>query len=266
MNIIENAHGFASGLTVDEDEGILTIAFAARGEKNVSPMVLLDDFLTALDFVDSFPSAGAIVLRISDGGFDFDAGAMDVNRLSPEEAEVFSLKCTLIYQRLSGLHRPVIAAVAGDCFGIALEMVLHCDLRIANTSARFGLTGMNFGLAPNGAAVTRLIQLIGESHARMMSLTGAMISAERAFVMGFVTNVLDDKDFDAGVSVLSRHLAAMSPVAISETKKILVIANSSRSEGISDVSAQALSRCIEEGKERHTFSSVARADFNATIH
>lgn len=266
MSIIENSHGFASGLSVDEDEGILTISLASKDETNAGPIVLLDDFLTALDFIDSFPSARAIVLNIADGGFDFDAGTADVNRLSPEEAEVFSLKCSLIYRRLKGLQRPVIAAVSGDCFGIALELVLHCDLRIASTSARFGLTGMNFGLAPNGAAVARLIQLIGESHARMMSLTGAMISAERAFVMGFVTNVLNDKDFDAGVSVLSRHLAAMSPVAISETKKILVIANSDRSEGVSDVSAKALSRCIEEGNDKRSYRMSDRTDANETVH
>ena len=149
----------------------------------------------------------------------------------------------------------------------AKAIALQCDLRVSCAGARFGLTGMNFGLTPNGQAIRTLRNLVGESHARMMGLTGAMISADRGFVMGFVTNVLEDADFESGVSVLVNHLAGMSRIAISETKKILNTASDAEARSITDAGARALARCLGEDEGDAAKAQLFDLDpRKATVH
>ncbi len=258
-----------SNLSVNRQDRMLTFRLDAPGGQPVSQLAVMEELATWLEKVRRDASINVIVLNIGESGFDFGTDVEQVSGMSLAEAQRLSKLCSEVYGLLSSLDRPTIASISGECFGIGLELALHCDMRIACEGARFGLTGMNFGLVPNGMAVRRLTRLVGESHARMMALTGAVISADRAFVIGFVTNVLDTRDFEAGVNLLANHMVQMSPVAISETKKILDISFEDQVGSLPTWSARALARCITSDQvsdpdQGDTLLDLERAD--ATIH
>jgi enoyl-CoA hydratase/carnithine racemase len=266
MSLGLDRQSFKSNLSVSRCDDILTINLGGDDHERNTPFNVMDDMLVALDTLDLDPSIRLLVLSFTHGGYDFGTDVLDLSNLLPNEAERFSKLATSVYQRIGNLEIPTLCAIRGDCFGIGFEISLQCDLRVSCAGARFGLTGMNFGLTPNGLALRNLCSLVGESHARMMGLTGAMISADRGFVMGFVTNVLEDADFDSGVNVLSNHLAGMSRIAISETKKLLNYAVLGEAEHIMDCSAKALARCIEEDGETAKLKLFELDPRNATVH
>ena len=240
---------FKSNLSITRYDDVLTINLGGDDHERNTPFNVMDDMLVALERLQSDPSVRVLVLSFADGGYDFGTDVLDLSNLLPDEAERFSLLASSVYRHLQSLEIPTLCAIRGDCFGIGFEISLQCDLRVSCSGARFGLTGMNFGLTPNGQAIRSLNSLVGESHARMMGLTGAMISADRGFVMGFVTNVLEDADFDSGVNVLANHLAGISRIAIAETKKILNSVVSGQADVVSSTSAKALARCLDEDSE-----------------
>lgn len=208
MSLGQDYQAFKSSLSMSRSEDVLTLRLGGEDHDGNTPFNVMEDLLMALDQVDADPSIRVLVLSFADGGYDFGTDVLDLSNLLPDEAERFSNLATGVYQRISNLEIPTLSAIRGDCFGIGFEISVQCDLRVACTGSRFGLTGMNFGLTPNGQAIRSLRSLVGESHARMMGLTGAMISADRGFVMGFVTNVLEGADFESGVNVLTNHLPA----------------------------------------------------------
>lgn len=266
MSLGQDHQAFKSNLSISRSEDVLTIRLGGEDHDGNTPFNVMEDLLIALDRVDQDTSIRVLVLSFADGGYDFGTDVLDLSNLLPEEAERFSNLATSVYHRIGHLEIPTLSAIRGDCFGIGFEISLQCDLRVACAGARFGLTGMNFGLTPNGLAIRSLKSLVGESHARMMGLTGAMISADRGFVMGFVTNVLETSDFESGVNVLTNHLAGMSRIAIAETKKILNSLASEDGHEIAETSAKALARCIDEDSETTQAKLFELDPGNVTIH
>jgi enoyl-CoA hydratase/carnithine racemase len=270
MSFVTNEDRYDSGLVFVESEGVGRISFDPDGRAALDPILVMEDLQAILSEMRIAKTVKSIVISIGGDGVEFDTNVLSISGMSVETAEYFSILCTDVYRQLSTLHQTTIAAVDGDCFGMGLELILHCDLRVASQASRFGLTGINFGLAPNGSGLARLSQLIGESHARMMGLTGAMISADRSFVMGFVTNVLPEGDFKAGVNMLATHLASLSSVAIAETKKMLLVLPADQVGFLGKQSAKALGRCLEaETETREDTETVAALNVgreDATIH
>lgn len=267
MSLAREHESFKSNLSISRSEDILTIRLGGEDHDGNTPFNVMEDLFRALDQIGEDTSIRVLVLSFSDGGYDFGTDVLDLSNLLPEEAARFSQLATSVYRRIANLEIPTLSAIRGDCFGLGFEISLHCDLRVACSGSRFGLTGMNFGLSPNGLAIRSLKSLVGESHARMMGLTGAMISADRGFVMGFVTNVLENADFDSGVNVLTNHLAGMSRIAIAETKKILKSVSSDDAAALDAASARALARCIDEDDTESARAKLFELNpGNATVH
>lgn len=266
MSFIANEDHYESGLIFVENEGVGHVSFDPNGPAAIDPIIVMEDLQAILGEMKIAKTVKVLIISIGGDGVDFDTNVMGVGGMSTETAEYFSLLCSDVYKQLAQLQKPTIAAVDGDCFGMGLELVLHCDIRVASEESRFGLTGMNFGLAPNGTGLARLAQLVGESHARMMGITGAMVSADRGFVMGFVTNVLPEKDYKAGVNMLATHLSSLSQTAIRETKKIMDVFPILQSAALSKQSAEALGRCIEDEAQEKPSLEFEFSGENATVH
>src|SRR6185503_12923770 len=144
------------------------------------------------------------------------------------------------------LDIPIIAAIKGACLGAGFELALHADIRLARGDARFGLPGINVGLVSNGASLARLQRISGLGSAAALALTGGMVTAERAFMLGLISNVASAKDFGAAIEQLAQHFAALSPIAVIETKRMLRAAVDD-ADAASVLGPKALARCFGEG-------------------
>ncbi len=89
------------------------------------------------------------------------------------------------------LDKPVIAAVSGFAVAGGLELALWCDLRVADTTATFGVFCRRWGVPLIDGGTVRLPRLIGQSRAMDMILTGRPVSAHEALDMGLANRVVD---------------------------------------------------------------------------
>ena len=79
------------------------------------------------------------------------------------------------FRHLERCSAVVVAAVNGICHAGGLDLVLHCDMAIATTDARFGLTEVRLGLAPATIAPF-VIGKIGPG--AMIAVAGALMLAD----------------------------------------------------------------------------------------
>lgn len=223
-------------LTIDRPDANNALDDAVRGE-----------LLRACDRIAADEETGAVLLTGA-GNEAFSTGydLPQLSQLTPAEAESLARGARLVCDRLAGLPVPVIGAIKGACMGAGLELALHCDMRIARGDARFGFPGISLGLPPGSAAVERLTKLIGYGPASALFVTGGVISAERAFMLGLVTNVVSAKEFDAGVTEFSVHVANLPRVASLQMKKML---KASLLGAVPEaMGAEALRRAFDEGE------------------
>ncbi|HEY5948740.1 MAG TPA: enoyl-CoA hydratase/isomerase family protein, partial [Kofleriaceae bacterium] len=143
-----------------------------------------------------------------------------------------------VFHRMSRLHQPVIAALHGVCVGMALELALAVDIRVASEDCVFGLPEIAFGIVPDVGGTTRLVRAVGEPRARELILTGRMIRARTAERYGLVHDVVAADALDARLTARAEQIAAHAEGAVAAAKSLCQIsadsdaASSFRLEGI----------------------------------
>lgn len=122
---------------------------------------------------------------------NFVAGA-DVRMLeactTASEAEALAKQGQELFQQLSDLPYPVVAAIHGPCLGGGLELALACDYRVCTDSdkTRLGLPEVQLGLLPGSGGTQRLPRLIGLLPSLDLILTGKQLRAKKAKKLGVV--------------------------------------------------------------------------------
>ncbi|NGY06923.1 crotonase/enoyl-CoA hydratase family protein [Solimonas terrae] len=105
------------------------------------------------------------------------------------------------------LSKPVIAMVSGYCVAGGLELALWCDLRVADTTATFGVFCRRFGVPLIDGGTVRLPRLIGQSRALDMILTGRPVRADEAHVWGLVNRLVAPDQLEAHALQLAHEIA-----------------------------------------------------------
>lgn len=118
------------------------------------------------------------------------------------------------------LDKPVIAVVDGICLGGGFELALSCDMIIASGKAVFGLPEPKVGLIAIGGGIHRLVRQVGLKQAMGPLLTGANISAEDGYRMGFVSELVAPADVEAKVLEICGQILANAPLAVRLSKEL----------------------------------------------
>ncbi len=177
-------------LTFDNKIATLTLS---RGEKrNAICHALIDDFLTALREVEY---SAAQVLIVAAEGKAFSAG-MDLEDLqalvthTAEENHAHSQRVAGLFRTLYDFPKTTIAAVNGAAIAGGAALATLCDFTLASAAASFGYTEVRIGFVP--AIVSAfLLRQVGEKHVRDLLLTGRIITAQEAYRMGLVNEVVE---------------------------------------------------------------------------
>lgn len=107
------------------------------------------------------------------------------------------------------LSKPVIAAIEGHAVAGGLELATWCDLRVASTSAVFGVFCRRWGVPLVDGGTIRLPRLIGHSRALDMILTGRAVGAEEALQIGLANRVVPEGTALVAALRLAKELAAL---------------------------------------------------------
>ena len=127
-----------------------------------------------------------------------------------------------VFDRLERMHRPVVAVLHGACMGMALELALACDLRLATAGCVLGLPEVAFGILPDVGGTTRLVRTVGPARARELILTGKAVRAETAERWGLVNEVAtDEQDLARRLDRLLGRLGAHPLIALGHAKQLV---------------------------------------------
>jgi enoyl-CoA hydratase/carnithine racemase len=134
------------------------------------------------------------------------ATAIDAERSSRFGQDVLDL--------IENLGKPVIAAVNGFALGGGCETAMACTIRIAVDGAKFGQPEVTLGLLPGGGGTQRLPRLVGKGHALQLILSGEMISAQEAYRIGLVNEVVPAADLITRAEAILKKIASNAPIAV----------------------------------------------------
>jgi enoyl-CoA hydratase len=201
----------AVSVHVDADEAIGTLTL------NAPPLNLLSDALRAalLEALDEFAARRLRAVIVRGGGRAFCAGAdlRDEVKLTAEQVQAFLDADEAVFSALAEFPGATIAAVDGYAYGGGFELALACDVRVAGRAARFAGVGVKLGLTVSTA---RLARVAGEGVALDLLLTGRVVQAEEAHVLGLVSSVTDDVDAEA--RRLADVVASRAPLSVQANK------------------------------------------------
>ena len=203
-----------------EENGIVIVTLNRQDAANALSKELLHNLHEALNELKELPNLRTVILTGA-GVKAFCAGADLKERAGMNEMEVReTLK--LIGDTISAVENlpvPVIAAINGSAFGGGLELALACDIRIASTTAKMGLTETSLGIIPGGGGTQRLPRIVGIATAKELIYTARRLDAQTAKQMQIISQVVDPGILLSEAKKLAGEIAANGPLALRAAKK-----------------------------------------------
>jgi enoyl-CoA hydratase/carnithine racemase len=210
----------------DIRDGVATLLLNRPDKRNALDRAMMDAIAAALDKVRDDPAVRVLVLR--GAGPVFSSGidhALLVEVFQKARSVPFShlhhdLQET--FHRIERMRKPVIAAMHGACVGMAFELALACDFRVATADCVVGLPEILFGIVPDVGGTTRLTRAVGPARAKELIMRGSLIAADEAAALGLISEkAADQADLDARVGALAAHLSSLSPAALGQAKALV---------------------------------------------
>ena len=148
------------------------------------------------DARDDAAIRGVILTGAGDKAFIAGADISELAQVTAFEAEQSSRFGQEVLDLIENLGKPVIAAVNGFALGGGCETAMACTIRIAVESAKFGQPEVMLGLVPGGGGTQRLPRLVGKGRALQLILSGEMITAQEAYRIGLVNEIVPAAESD----------------------------------------------------------------------
>lgn len=213
---------------VDRDGQVLTITLNRPGKLNTMTPDM-GRFLAHLVPVINGDDDIRVVILTGAGERAFSAGS-DISVLD-QYGTNWELRNRTDYAReVWAIRKPVIAEIRGYCIGGGLEMALMSDIRITDTTGKFGAGEIKLGWH-GGAGNTQLLpRLIGSGKAARLLFTGDIIDASEADRAGLVDFVVTDGSLADYVSALAQRIAASAPIAVQLAKHLIRVSQSASLE------------------------------------
>lgn len=191
---------------------------------NAMTMRTVRELRHAFDALGVRPQTRVVVL--SGVGRAFCAGAdlkseLPASGAAPAGAPSFLEEATAMEKALTGITKPVIAAVNGICCAGGLELALMCDFIVASEAARIGDAHANYGAMPGGGTTARLARVVGPNLAKYIFFTGKLLPAALLHQAGMVPLVLPAAELESGVQALAEGIAAKSPLGLRHMKALI---------------------------------------------
>jgi enoyl-CoA hydratase len=173
------------------------------------------DIRSAFEVAKADPSVhGLILTGAGDKAFIAGADISELAHVDAYEAEESSRFGQSVLDFIENLGKPVIAAVNGFALGGGCETAMACTIRIAAEHAKFGQPEVKLGLLPGGGGTQRLPRLVGKGRALQLILTGETISAQEAYRIGLVNEVVPSANLIERAEAILKQITANAPIAV----------------------------------------------------
>src|SRR5712675_1124776 len=157
---------------------------------------------------------GVILTGAGDKAFIAGADISELAKVTAVQAEQSSRFGQEVLDLIENLGKPVIAAINGFALGGGCETAMACTIRIAVDTAKFAQPEVTLGLLPGGGGTQRLPRLVGKGRALQLILSGEMISAQEAYRIGLINEIVPTADLMTRAEAILRKIAANAPIAV----------------------------------------------------
>jgi enoyl-CoA hydratase len=201
---------------------VALLRISRPGKLNALTAAFWPQLRALLDAAAEHPAVRAVVLTGS-GDRSFSTGGDIVGFAELDSAAArrdFLDSCLRTFTAIEECRLPVIAAVNGWALGGGCELALACDIVLAAEHAAFGLPEASVGLVP-GFGILRAPAVVGRQAAKLMVLAGERLSAQRAYELGLVQQVLPAGELVPAALRLGERIAARAPLAVEVGKRMV---------------------------------------------
>jgi enoyl-CoA hydratase len=206
----------APEVLTEVEDGVLIVTINRPEAKNAMTRAAAEAIAAAMDRLDAEDDLRVGILTGAGGTF---CSGMDLKGFLRGE------RPTVEGRGFGGVveappKKPLIAAVDGYALAGGLELMIACDLVVANAGAKFGIPEVKRGLVAAAGGVMMLPDQIPQRIAMELALTGDFIDAARAYQIGLINEVTDGPALVAAKALAAR-IAANGPLAVRVSKQII---------------------------------------------
>lgn len=207
-------------LLVDVRDRVAVVTINRPEVRNAINAQVQADLRAALGTLRHDDAVGVVVLTGA-GDKAFAAGA-DIGQLQGYSLHTgLSSAMQRLYDEVEEFEKPTIAAVNGYALGGGCELAMACDIRIATTTARFGLPETSLAVLPGAGGTQRLARLVGVGRAIDLILTARTLTAPEALATGLVTRVAEPAELLAAARDIALEILAKGPLAVRLAKLVI---------------------------------------------
>jgi enoyl-CoA hydratase/carnithine racemase len=204
---------------VEKDGPLLAITLARPERRNAITVAMYATLADAI--ADASKDDSVRVITIRGEGQDFAAGNDLADFLEAAPRLDNEIPVWRFLRSLATCETPIVAAVHGNCVGIGTTMLLHCDLVVAEETARFSMPFVDLALVPEAASSLLLPRLAGRRRAARYLLLCEPFGVDEAEAIGIVSHRTGVGTLDEKMREIVAVLLAKPPEALRQTQRLL---------------------------------------------
>ena len=212
-----------------KEDGIAVITLNRPEKLNACTREMLNRLWSIIEDIKKDEEVRVVILtgngRAFCAGTDISSGGMPAEEV---EHHINTAKHKLATESrgsiwyFNSIPKPVICAINGAAVGIGAEFALHCDIRIASESARWGQVFVLRGMVPDTGAGTYLLpRIVGLSKACELVFSGEIIDAQEMLRIGLVNNVVPNDELMPAAMEMAKKLKRGAPLAVQMSKQLM---------------------------------------------
>ena len=157
---------------------------------------------------------GVILTGSGDKAFAAGADIAEMSNYTGIEAGEATRRAQEVTEIIENLGKPVIAAVNGFALGGGCELSMACTIRLAVEGAKFGQPEVKIGVMPGAGGTQRLPRLVGKGRALQLILTGEVISAQEAYRIGLVNEIVPSSNLIPRAEAILNQIISNAPLGV----------------------------------------------------
>ncbi len=170
------------------------------------------------------PDVKVLIIHGGDAGA-FAAGA-DISEFeeiyaTKESAKASGDTIAAALDAVEACSKPTMAAIEGACVGGGVSLAMACDLRVASSGSKFGVTPGKLGLVYPAGDTRRLLEAIGPGATKDILFTGRIFLAEEAKDLGLIDRLTGKGEALASAREFAAQIAAISQWSTRATKRMI---------------------------------------------
>lgn len=205
-------------IRIDRNGPVRTITLTRPEKRNAMDTAMLDALYEAFT-APSDKADRVIVVRAEGPSF---CSGIDLAERQKNPAGRGESPVERVLEAMEHHPLPIVGVIHGDAIAGGNELALHCDFAVASTTARFGMSLVQIGLAPTWFLAKKLMEVAGPVGAREILMLGDPLPAQRMFDLGLISRIAEPDQLEAEAQKIIDRLSANAPLSLRAIKALIV--------------------------------------------